>query len=35
VTVRISHQTRAWFNGPWRLGNGPGRGGFGFKRLFR
>src|SRR5260370_41730949 len=20
VTVRISHQTRAWFKGPWRLG---------------
>jgi hypothetical protein len=20
VTVRISNQMRAWFNGPWRLG---------------
>jgi hypothetical protein len=27
--VRISSQTRAWFDGPWRLGNGPGQRGFG------
>jgi hypothetical protein len=26
VTVRISHQMRAWFSGPWRGGSGPGQG---------
>jgi len=26
VTVRISHRRRAWFNGPWRPGNGLGQG---------
>src|SRR5580704_6050741 len=25
LTVRINSRTRAWFSGPWRLGNGPGR----------
>lgn len=33
LTVRISNQRRAWFEGPWRLGNGPGQRGFGFMRL--
>jgi hypothetical protein len=32
LTVRISNQTRTWFNGPWRLGNGPDQRGFGFRR---
>jgi len=28
LTVRISSQTRAWFIGPQRLGNGPGQRGW-------
>ena len=29
LTVRISNQMRAWFNGPRRMGNGPGQRGLG------
>ena len=34
VTVRISHQARAWFSGPWHPGNGHGQGGFGLSGCF-
>ena len=33
VTVRIIHQTRAWFNGPWRLGERAWSAMFCFRRL--
>ena len=32
LTVRINSQTRAWFSGPWRLGERAWSAGFGVRR---